>query len=90
MDAAETGLHRDAKEQAEQVRSVAVERVGNLIGHMPSDLMGRLDDALRLHPAIRRRAPCHSIMQPARRPQVPVRLERIRCNSGWILNSGSA
>ena len=52
LDAAETGLDRDSKAQAEQVRSVAVERVGNLIGHMPGDLMGQLDDALRLHLAI--------------------------------------
>lgn len=52
LDAAETGLDRDSKAQAEQVRSVAVERVGKLIGHMPPDLMGRLDDALRLHLAI--------------------------------------
>ena len=52
LEAAETGLDRDAKAQAEQVRSVAVERVGHLIGHMPFDLMGQLDDALRLHLAI--------------------------------------
>lgn len=49
LSAAETGLSRDSKAQAEQVRSVAVERVGSLIGHMPPDLMGQLDDALRLH-----------------------------------------
>ena len=52
LEAAETGLDRDAKAQAEQVRSVAAERVGHLIGHMPFDLMGQLDDALRLHLAI--------------------------------------
>ncbi len=52
LEAAETGLDRDCKARAEQVRSVAVERVGNLIGHMPLHLMGRLDDALRLHLAI--------------------------------------
>ncbi len=49
LGASETGLNRDSKAQAEQVRSVAVERVGNLIGHMPLDLMGQLDEALRLH-----------------------------------------
>ena len=52
LGASETGLSRDSKAQAEQVRSVAVERVGKQIGHMPLDLMGRLDDALRLHLAI--------------------------------------
>ncbi len=52
LDAAETGLDRDSKAQAEQVRSIAVERVGNLIGLVPVDLMAQLDDALRLHLAI--------------------------------------
>ena len=52
LGGAETGLERDCRAQAEQVRSVAVERVGNLIGQMPPDLMGRLDDALRLHLAV--------------------------------------
>ena len=52
LDAAETGLDHDSKAQAEQVRSIAVERVGRLIGHVPLDLMGQLDDALRLHLAI--------------------------------------
>lgn len=45
----ETGLDVDSKAQAEQVRSVAVERVGVLIGSVPFDVMDRLDDALRLH-----------------------------------------
>lgn len=49
LNASETGLNLDSKAQAEQVRSVAVERVGNLIGHTPLDLMVQLDDALRLH-----------------------------------------
>lgn len=52
LDAAETGLDHESKAQAEQVRSVAVERVGKRIGYMPVDLMGQLDDALRLHLAI--------------------------------------
>jgi len=34
------------------MQSVDVERVGNLIGHMPLDLMGQFDEALRLHLAI--------------------------------------
>lgn len=45
----ETGLDVDSKAQVEQVRSVAVERVGNLIGSVPFHLMDQLDDALRLH-----------------------------------------
>ena len=44
-----SGLTRDSKAQAEQVRSVAVERLGPVLGRVPADLMGQLDDALRLH-----------------------------------------
>ena len=44
-----TGLHVDSKAQAEQVRSVSVERVGPAIGRVPADLMLDVDDALRTH-----------------------------------------
>lgn len=44
-----TGLRVDSKAQAEQVRSVAVERVGAVLGRVPAKLMAQLDDALRLH-----------------------------------------
>ncbi len=44
------GLPRDAKAQAEQVRSIDAERVGTqLLGRLPDGLMTALDDALRLH-----------------------------------------
>lgn len=49
LDAATTGLERDSKARAEQVRSVAVERVGNRIGVLTGDVMAAVDDALRLH-----------------------------------------
>ncbi len=49
LPADETGLEVDSKVQAEQVRSVAIERVGALIGSVPFHLMDQLDDALRLH-----------------------------------------
>jgi mRNA interferase MazF len=49
LEAASTGLPRDSKAQAEQVRSIAVERVGPLVGTLPADLVAELDDALRLH-----------------------------------------
>lgn len=49
MPADGTGLRRDSKAQAEQVRSVSVERIGPLLGVVPADLMTRVDDALRLH-----------------------------------------
>ena len=45
----ETGVRLDSKVQAEQIRSVAVERVGELMGLVPPDLMDRIDDAMRLH-----------------------------------------
>lgn len=44
-----TGLRVDSKAQAEQVRSVSLERVGSLLGRVPAQLMAGLDDALRLH-----------------------------------------
>lgn len=49
LPAEETGLDVDSKAQAEQVRSVAIERVGAVVGTVPSHLMELLDDALRLH-----------------------------------------
>ncbi|MDN5794404.1 MAG: type II toxin-antitoxin system PemK/MazF family toxin [Intrasporangium sp.] len=49
LTAEETGLRRDSKAQAEQVRSVSVDRVGLLLGRVPASLMAQLDDALRLH-----------------------------------------
>lgn len=50
--ATESGLDRDSKAQAEQVRSVAVERIGRPVGRLPPSTMARLDDALRLHLAL--------------------------------------
>jgi|SRR6266851_4691030 len=47
-----TGLKRNSKAQAEQVRSIAVERVGRQLGHLPVALMAQLDEALRLHLAL--------------------------------------
>lgn len=44
-----TGLSADSKAQAEQVRAVSVERIGPVLGRVPTELMADLDDALRLH-----------------------------------------
>lgn len=44
-----TGLRRDSKAQAEQIRSVTVERLGLVLGRVPSDVMSTLDEALRVH-----------------------------------------
>lgn len=52
LKATECGLPRDSKAQAEQVRSVAVERVGRRLGQLPPALLADLDDALRLHLAL--------------------------------------
>ena len=49
LPAAETGLRQDSKAQAEQVRSLAVERVGRQIGQLPPALLDQLNAALRLH-----------------------------------------
>ena len=49
LPARETGLRQDSKAQAEQVRSIAVERLGAVLGRAPADVMAHLDDALRLH-----------------------------------------
>jgi mRNA interferase MazF len=49
LPAGVTGLRADSKAQAEQVRSVAVERVGPALGHVPAPIMAEVDDALRLH-----------------------------------------
>ncbi len=49
LTAADTGLHVDSKAQAEQVRSIPVERLGAVLGRAPADVMVQLDDALRLH-----------------------------------------
>lgn len=47
-----TGLERDSKAQAEQIRSVAVDRVGERLGQVPASLMDRIDESLRLHLAL--------------------------------------
>lgn len=46
------GLRHDSKAQAEQVRSLDSERVGERIGQLPGELVSALDDALRLHLAV--------------------------------------
>ena len=49
LPATSTGLAVDSKAQAEQVRAVAVERVGERLGVVPRLLMTSVDEALRLH-----------------------------------------
>jgi len=52
LPASECGLPSDSKAQAEQVRSVAIERVGRRVGQLSAPLMAELEDALRLHLAL--------------------------------------
>lgn len=52
LRASETGLERDSKAQAEQVRAVAIERLGDRIGVVPPAVMAVLAEALRLHLAL--------------------------------------
>ena len=52
LPAVESGLSRDSKAQAEQVRSISVDRVGRRVGRLTAPLLAELDDALRLHLAL--------------------------------------
>ena len=52
LSARATGLSNESKAQAEQVRSVAVERIGARVGRVPAALMEQVDEALRLHLAL--------------------------------------
>lgn len=49
LSASQTGLRQDSTAQAEQVRSVAVERIGAKAGQVPPGLMAEPDRALRVH-----------------------------------------
>jgi len=52
LPADETGLERDSKAQAEQIKSVSMGRIGPRIGAVSADLLLKLDEALRLHLAL--------------------------------------
>ncbi len=49
LRALDSGLPQDSKAQAEQIRSIAVERVGPILGRVPTATMAELDNAIRLH-----------------------------------------
>jgi mRNA interferase MazF len=52
LPARECGLPSDSKAQAEQVLSVAIERIGRRVGQLTAPLLAELDEALRLHLAL--------------------------------------
>ena len=49
LAASSTGLRLDSKAQVEQIRSVDVKRIGDMVGLVPLDLMAQIEDAMRLH-----------------------------------------
>ncbi|HJP75653.1 MAG TPA: type II toxin-antitoxin system PemK/MazF family toxin [Pseudonocardiaceae bacterium] len=49
LKAADCGLAHDSKVQAEQIRSVAVERIGRRVGQVPPATMTAINSAIRLH-----------------------------------------
>jgi mRNA interferase MazF len=48
----QTGLPQDGKAQAEQVRALSVGRIAGIVGWVSAELLGEIDDALRLHLAL--------------------------------------
>lgn len=52
LPARECGLPSDSKAQAEQVRTVAIERIGRRVGQLTAPRLAELDEALRLHLAL--------------------------------------
>ena len=52
LDPERTGLEVESKAQAEQVRSVSVQRVGPVLGRVPPDVLAQIDATLRLHLAL--------------------------------------
>lgn len=49
LPAGSCGLPRASKAQAEQIRSVAVQRIGKVAGRLASAALTDLDEAMRLH-----------------------------------------
>lgn len=52
LPAADTGLPHDSKAQAEQVRALSVRRITGVVGWVHAELLGEIDEALRLHLAL--------------------------------------
>lgn len=49
LPAQTAGLPVDSKVQCEQIRSVAVERIGERLGKLPPDVMRAVEEKIRLH-----------------------------------------
>jgi len=49
LPARQCKLPKASKAQAEQIRSVSIERINGEVGRVPAALLAQLDDAIRLH-----------------------------------------
>jgi len=49
LPAKETGLNADSKAQAEQIRAISTNRLGDFVGSVPKERMLEVNAALRLH-----------------------------------------
>ncbi len=49
LGASLTGLDADSKAQAEQVRTMSKKRIRGFVKSLPEEVVGRLEQALRLH-----------------------------------------
>ena len=49
LPARSCGLPKASKAQAEQIRSIAVQRVDDVVGRVPPSLLAKIDDAIRIH-----------------------------------------
>ncbi len=52
LPAGVAGLKTDSKAQAEQVRAVAIGRIGERLGQLPETIVASIDQILRLHLAL--------------------------------------
>ena len=49
LPAKSCGLPKASKAQAEQIRSIAVQRIDDVVGRVPPSLLVKIEDAIRLH-----------------------------------------
>ena len=49
LPARQCKLPKTSKAQAEQIRSVSIDRISGEVGRLPAALLAQLDDAIRLH-----------------------------------------
>jgi mRNA interferase MazF len=52
LEASLTGLDNDSKAQAEQVRTMSKKRIKGFVKSLPEEMVGKLEQALKLHLAV--------------------------------------